>query len=194
VRREAAIRIDFLRRKRQHLPLGLRLGPPFEGGQEEPQVLDGDVEVAIAGNDDQGRLLTRDRRDRQPLRGAGQPSQARRAGRMHQSCPVDRGLQQSTKRKRLGSRGHHGGNFPRRSNPKFYHARRRFSRSAGRRRSAEGERGCKIGQPSGCPNTNRWSLTPHRILNQDHHAGGSLAAFRRCSCCHCSMRRRRSPG
>ncbi len=67
VRRQAAIGVDFLRRKRQHLPLGLGLGPAFECGQEEPKVLNDDVEVAVARDDDQARLLTPRRRDRQRL-------------------------------------------------------------------------------------------------------------------------------
>ena len=60
MRREAAIRIDLQRGKRQDDAFHFRIGQPFERLQEEPRVVDGIVEILVGGQHEQHRraLLT----------------------------------------------------------------------------------------------------------------------------------------
>jgi len=59
VGREAAIRIDFLRRKRQERMLNLVGGRPLEAREEEAHVADDLIDVAVGGHDHHGCLVPR---------------------------------------------------------------------------------------------------------------------------------------
>ena len=98
VRREAAIRIDLVRRKRQHRPLGRHRGQPFERGEKERDVGDRLLEVAVARHDVEHhpvRPRLRRRGHEQRVRGLGETRHDAR--RDIHSAAHDGGLQNGAK-------------------------------------------------------------------------------------------------
>ncbi|PYR09385.1 MAG: hypothetical protein DMF99_15570 [Acidobacteria bacterium] len=98
VRREAAIRIDLVRRKRQHRPLGRHRRQPFERGEKERDVGDRLLEVAVARHDVEHhpmRPRLRRRGHEQRVRGLGETRHDAR--RDIHSAAHDGGLQNGAK-------------------------------------------------------------------------------------------------
>jgi hypothetical protein len=94
MRREAAIRIDFVRRKREHRALNCGRRKPFERGKKKRDVGAGLFELAVAGHDEQHdtvRLGMSRRRHQQRL-GRRCQSGDRARGRIH-AAASDGGLQ-----------------------------------------------------------------------------------------------------
>jgi hypothetical protein len=58
VRRQPAIRVDLVRRKRDDEAGGVRVGSPLEGGQEEPRVRGELLHVGVGRRDDDHPVAT----------------------------------------------------------------------------------------------------------------------------------------
>ena len=63
VRRQAAVRIDFLRRERQHLPFDIRLGQALQARQKEPRVGRHPLDVGVGRRHEHDRRVLREDRD-----------------------------------------------------------------------------------------------------------------------------------
>jgi len=89
VRRQAAVRIDFVGGKRQHRPVHRRRAQPFQRAEKELDITDRLIDVAVARND------VEDHRMRLSVRGSGDKKrlcgrrQARHRARRHIHSAAD---------------------------------------------------------------------------------------------------------
>ena len=104
MRRQAAIRIDFLRRERQHLPLDVRFGQSLQARQKEPRVSRQPLDVGVGRRHEHDRRVLREHRD---MKGRGRRRESGDSrGYSPQSGPDRARLQERAEGQRRG-RGQH---------------------------------------------------------------------------------------